>query len=167
MSPAHFSASHTFHCKTLIGMHAHLRTRSARLLSCLPFVSLPRSSAPLSPFVLTLPVQRVFTAGIHFNASTEPQMTRNPHLHCMLLHANVCAKLYLNVVLYRLHPQGSRERKIQKSAACGPCSILAKWNKRNTHRGIHCTDKRQKKKHRHAGVTLSRLFSSPNRGGAL
>lgn len=78
-------------------MRAHLRTRSARLLSCLAFAFVfPAAAAAAAlhlcpPFVLTSSMQWIFTADIHSNASIEPQMTRNPQLHCMLLHANICA----------------------------------------------------------------------------
>lgn len=117
-----FGVFHTFQCETLIGMQAHLHTRSTRLLCCLAFVFLPCRSASLPPFCFTIVDA---AADIHWNASMEAQMTGNPHLHCMLLHANVCAKLYLNTVLYCLHPQGSRERKIPKVGCVPASSILA------------------------------------------
>lgn len=157
---------HRTHSSTKLWLVCMLTCTHVPLASCpvsLLFF-LPRCSASLSLFVLTLSMQRVFTADILSNASIEPQMTRNPHLHCMPLHANICAKLYLNILLDCVHPEGVSREKNPKVCCMRACNILANETIGTIIEAFTAQigkTTKQKKGQRCRG----KLFISPNRGG--
>lgn len=132
-APPRFSAWHTFQCKTLIGMRAPLHTPSAHLLSCLAFV-FPSS-------LLCIPVPLCFNvvsaAGFNcWHPLERHDWTANDSEPIRTLHANICAKLYLYIVFYCLHPRGEKHPKVR-------CMLVCSFAANETigrPEGIRCTD---------------------------